>query len=180
MFNLQDPSGFAQMYEEYFRRIYNFVFFRLLHKEQTEDLVSQIFMKVLTKKQSYDERKGSFNTWIFTIARNTLNDFYRWKKAAVSFNGGCIPELAVDFEEQSRLIADEELRELYLALAGLDERTRQVLTLKYFAKFTNREISAQTGINESTVSTLCSRGIGKLQRAMESRREAAPVQGPRI
>jgi RNA polymerase sigma-70 factor (ECF subfamily) len=107
MFNLQDPSCFEQIYEEYFRRIYNFVFCRLLHKEQTEDVVSQIFLKVLEKTQSYDERKGTFNTWIFTIARNTLNDFYRRKKAAVSLDGGCIPEPAVDFEKQSRLIAAE-------------------------------------------------------------------------
>jgi len=180
MFNLQNPSCFENIYEEYFRRIYNFVFCRLLHKEQTEDVVSQIFMKVLEKTQSYDERKGTFNTWIFTIARNTLNDFYRLRKVTVSLDDGCFTELSVDFEEQSRLIADEELRDLYWALTALDARTRTVITLKYFGEFTNREISAQTGINESTVSTLCLRGIGKLQKAMEpgSRQKAARVQSP--
>ncbi len=167
MFNLQDPSRFEQMYEEYFRRIYNFVFCRLLHKERTEEVVSQIFMKVLEKSPSYDERKGTFNTWIFTVARNTLNDFYRLRKVTVSLDDDCFTDTMVDFEEQSRLIADEELRELYRALTALDEKTRTVITLKYFGELTNREISAQTGINESTVSTLCLRGISKLQKALE-------------
>ncbi|HEX3026474.1 MAG TPA: sigma-70 family RNA polymerase sigma factor [Clostridia bacterium] len=168
MVDLQDSCGFEQMYEAYFRRIYNYVFCRLLHKEQTEDVVSRIFMKVLEKRQSYDERKASFNTWIFTIARNTLNDFYRLRKAEVSIDDDRFAEPAINFEEQSRLIADEELRELYMALTDLDEKTRMVITLKYFGEFTNREISVQTGINESTVSTLCGRGIAKLQKTMES------------
>lgn len=50
-------------------------------------------------------------------------------------------EPSVDFEEQCSVIVDEQLREMYQALATLDERTRMVLSLKYFGEFTNREIS---------------------------------------
>jgi len=167
MINIQDSSGFEQMYEDYFRKIYNYVFFRLLHKEETEDLVSQIFLKAFEKRQSYDCHKASFDTWIFTIARNTLIDFYRLKKVEISFDCGCFTGLAVNFDAQLNLIYHEELRELYKALTQLDEKTRMVITLKYFGEFTNREISAQTGINENTVSTLCSRGIRKLHKMMK-------------
>ena len=174
--NYMNPAAFEQVYEKYFRRVYNFVFFRLLHREKTEDVVSQVFMKVFEGLQNYDMRKGSLDTWIFTIARNTLTDFYRLRKPAFSLDDERHQEPSVDFEEQCNLIADEELRELYMALTQLDERTRTVLTLKYFGTFTNREIAAQTGINESTVSTLCCRGVAKLQTILDPR-ECEATQG---
>lgn len=172
MYDIQNSAGFAKMYEEYFSRIYNFVFYRLLQKEQTEDVVSQIFMKVLEKSQNYDERRASFNTWIFTIARNTLNDYYRLKHSVVSIDSeDFFDEPSVDFEEQSHLIADDELCELYKALTTLDDRSRLLITLKYFGGFTNREIAKQTGVNESTVSTVCFRGVKKLQAFMNRQTE---------
>ena len=39
-------SGFEQMYEEYFPKIYNHIFYRLLSREDTEDVVSEVFIKV--------------------------------------------------------------------------------------------------------------------------------------
>lgn len=173
MYDIENPADFTRMYEDYFHRIYNYVFYRLLHKEQTEDVVSQIFMKVLEKSPSYDPRKASFRAWIFTIARNTVNDYYRQKHITVSLDAdGSFSEPSVDFEEQSRLIEDDELRELYMALTTLDERTRMLITLKYYGEFSNREISKQTGINESTVSTVCARGVRKLQALMNRHAEA--------
>jgi len=168
MYNLQTPSGFEKMYEDYFSKIYNYVFYRVLHKEQTEDIVSDIFAKVLENLHRYDSQKGSFSTWIFAIARNSLTDYYRRRRVCVSMD---VPdtyiEPSIDFEEQCDVIVDEELREMYKALAALDERTRMVISLKYFGEFNNREISRQTGINESTVSTLCCRGLAKLEKILQ-------------
>lgn len=167
MYNFQTPAGFEQMYEDFFPRVYNYVFYRLLHKEQAEDVVADIFTKVLENLYRYDSRKGSFSTWIFTVARNTLNDHYRKRRVCISMDDPDHPiEPSVDFEEQCSVIVDEQLREMYQALATLDERTRMVLSLKYFGEFTNREISRQTGINESTVSTLCVRGLAKLEKML--------------
>jgi len=167
VYNFQTPADFEKMYEEFFPKIYNYVFYRLLNKEQTEDVVSDIFFKVVENLHRYDPRKGSFSTWIFAIARNTLTDYYRRRRVFVSMDDPDIHiEPSVDFEEQCDVIADEELREMYKALAVLDERTRTVLSLKYFGEFNNREISRQTGINESTVSTLCCRGLAKLEKVL--------------
>lgn len=169
MYDFQTPAGFEKMYEDYFPKIYNYVFYRLLHKEQTEDVVSDIFFKVVENLHRYDSRKASFKTWIFTIAKNTLTDYYRRRRTFVSMDD---PEThiepSIDFEEQCDVIVDEELREMYKALAVLDERTRMVISLKYFGEFNNREISRQTGINESTVSTLCFRGLAKLEKMLQN------------
>lgn len=167
MYNFHNPADFERMYQDYFPKIYNHVFYKLLHKEQTEDVVSAIFLKVSENILHFDPQKASFNTWIFTIAKNTLTDYYRLRRRYISLddpeNGG---ELQNDVEVQSRLIAADELKELFNTLASLDEKTREVISLKYFGEFTNRDIARLTGIKESTVSTICQRGLEKLRKVI--------------
>ena len=47
------------MYEDYFSKIYNYIFYRLLHREQTEELVSDIFLKVVVHLDSFQPGKAS-------------------------------------------------------------------------------------------------------------------------
>ena len=169
MYDFSRESEFVRMYEDWFPKVYNYIFYRLLSKEQTEDLVSDVFLKVVSHLHRFDSGKASFGTWIITIARNTLTDFYRRTKPAVSIDDEGFPlaELAVDLDEQCRLIENEDRRELYRALGALNEKQRSILSLKYFAGFNNREISRMTGMKESTVSSLGVRATAKLRSLME-------------
>lgn len=53
---------FAVIYDSYVKKIYDFLFYRLRHKETAEDLTSAVFMKALEKIQSYNQQKSAFNT----------------------------------------------------------------------------------------------------------------------
>jgi len=172
LYDFGRESEFERMYEDYFSKIYNYIFYRLLHREQTEELVSDIFLKVVVHLDSFQPGKASFNTWIFTIARNLLTDYYRKSKIIISIDDEGFPEsaLAVDIDQQCRLIEDEERQELYRALVLLNDQQRNVIALNYYGGFNNREISRITGINESTVSSLCTRGIKKLQTLLNATR----------
>lgn len=59
-------------------------------------------------------------------------------------------------------LENDNRRELYKAFR-LNERQRSLITLKYFRSFNNRQIFGLTGINEGTVSTLCTRTIEKIR-----------------
>lgn len=169
MYDFTRPADFERMYEDYFSRIYNYIFYRILHREQTEDLVSEIFLKVSVHVFKFDRRKASFNTWIFTIAQNTLTDFYRKRRVHLGLDHPEAETAATaEGSAEGEWLSSEERQELLKGLSLLEERTRTVLPLKYFAEFTNREIARQTGINESTVSTLCVRGLAKLQKILEA------------
>jgi RNA polymerase sigma-70 factor (ECF subfamily) len=110
-------------------------------------------------------QEDSFNTWIFTIARNTLIDFFRKRSNNVSLDH-CDALIWVDFEEQYAAIVGEDRRIVFKALRQLDDRSRQILSLKYFAELNNREISKLISVNESTVSTLCLRGKKKMKELL--------------
>lgn len=158
------PEDLAIMYEEYFPKIYNYVFYRILNKDQTEDIVSDVFLKVAENFWKYDPEKASFNTWIFSITKNTLIDYYRLRRIHISIDDeaySIVP--TIDFEEQCGLIKEEQLKELYKALTKIDNRARLIIALKHFEGLNNREIARQLGMNESTVSTIYVRGLKKLR-----------------
>ena len=156
---------FEKVYEEYFSKIYNFMFYKVLNKEISEDLTSEFFIKLLTKLNTFDESKANLNTWLYTVAQNSVIDYFRGHKIEMSVDDQDNPiELPVDYELEKNIIESEDRKALYEALTKVEDRTRKLLSLKYFLDMSNKEISSVTGINESTVSTICLRGIEKIKK----------------
>ena len=156
-----------ELYEIYFSKVYNYVFFRIMNKEQSEDLTSAIFMKIVRNIDRYDPQKANVSTWIFRIANNTLIDYYRRRRPQASIddeNFTNIPK--IEFDEQCDIIQSEDRKLLYCALYQLDERTRTIISLKYNAEMTIKEIASMLEINESTASTLHQRGLKKLRHKL--------------
>ncbi|MCL2637768.1 MAG: sigma-70 family RNA polymerase sigma factor [Oscillospiraceae bacterium] len=157
----------AAVYEEYFPKIYNFFFYKVMHKEITEDLTSIVFLKVAEKLHTYNPEKGAVSTWIYAIAQNALIDYFRTRHIPVSLDEATGDlAVSVSFEEQSSLIENETRRELYGALSRLDDRTRDIISRKYFFEKSIREIAAEKNMNESTVSTIHNRGLKQLRKIM--------------
>jgi len=162
----RNESELNAMYEEYFPKVYNFVFYRLLHREHAEDVVSEIFLKVISNIGKFDPDKAAFSTWLFTIANNSVIDHFRKQRRFADTTDGTVKleELcAIDFDEQYEKITNDDRKRLYKALTMLDEKQRHIISLKYFSGMSNKIISELTGINESSVSTICARTIARLR-----------------
>ena len=164
--NQRNLPDMEQVYNTYFSAVYNYVYYRLLHKADTEDVVSEVFMKVCRNLQRYDSEKASLKTWIFRITDNALTDFYRRRKPAVSFNQdetGLENVLHIHFDTQYEQECEPTRRAVLDALRQLPERDRIFVYYRYFLGVSNREIARRSGVNENTVSTVLSRARGKLK-----------------
>ncbi|KIE44302.1 sigma-70 region 2 family protein [Clostridium argentinense CDC 2741] len=71
---------FAHIFKLYYKRIYNYIYYRVNSEYVTEDLTSQVFEKVMINIDMYSENKSPFEVWIFAIARNIVNDYFRTVK----------------------------------------------------------------------------------------------------
>src|SRR4051812_38116798 len=76
-------EAFGSIYNLYFEKIYRFIYYRVSHKEVAEDLAEEVFLKVFSKLSSI-EKDGSFEGWLYQIARNKVIDYYRDKKQLVA------------------------------------------------------------------------------------------------
>ena len=81
--------SFEQVYNEYYPIILNYVRSKINNQLNAEDITAKVFIKVYQNFKTYNSEKGKLNTWIYTIANNTLIDFFRCDKSNnyISVNG---------------------------------------------------------------------------------------------
>jgi RNA polymerase sigma-70 factor (ECF subfamily) len=160
-----DDAAFAALYDFYFPKIHAFIARRVGHRETTEDLVQQTFLKACTALRSYAPRPGvTFGAWLYRIATNTLIDHYRTapKRQHAELDENIDAAADVDqARDADRLLEKKKLEAL---LRKLPERDQQVLTLKYFSELTNQEIAGALGCNANHVGVLLFRALKKAQK----------------
>ena len=66
-----------KLYAEYHDKVFGYILNHTSHREDAEDLTGDVFLKAFRSIESFDDSKASVSTWIFTIMRNTLTDYFR-------------------------------------------------------------------------------------------------------
>ena len=166
MANRSGLLSMEEVYNEYFSPVYNYVFYKLLNRENAEDVVSQVFMKVCGHLSAFDPAKASLKTWIFRITDHALIDFYRKQRPSLSIDheeSGLENVLSVHFDEQYDRQVEPTRQAVLAALRQLPERDRTFIYYKYYLNITNREIARRMNMNENTVSAIMARARQKLR-----------------
>ncbi len=70
---------FNELYGRYFQRIYNFTYARVRNHADVEELVQETFTAVFRSVESY-RGQSSLLSWIYGIAKNTINNHIRRQK----------------------------------------------------------------------------------------------------
>ncbi|MFH1146924.1 MAG: sigma-70 family RNA polymerase sigma factor [Pseudomonadota bacterium] len=158
-------ESFGRLYEEYVPKIFQYVNYRVGDKTAAEDLTSDVFSKALTNFAKYDPGKAAFSTWIFSIARNTVIDYYRKRGREQKLQNRETEYGATSFSASPdvELLRSEEARKLHDCLSLLKPAEQELISLKFSGEMTNREISKITGLSESNVGTILCRAMRKLR-----------------
>ena len=72
-----DETAFIELYEKYFRVVYNLVYVRVKNATTADDLTREFFLKVTQNLSKFDKTRASFATWISRITERTCIDFFR-------------------------------------------------------------------------------------------------------
>lgn len=139
---VKDNDAFIELYNKFFPLVYGMIFARIKDVSATDDIVSEIFMKVALNLDKYD-RKFAFSTWIFAIARNTLADYFRRQKRNREdvWNENFEYSAPIGEQPDEKLLSDEIIESLLRAMGKLSQRQRKILELKYWADLANVEIA---------------------------------------
>lgn len=165
-----EDINLEELYREYFPKVYNFFFYKILHKENAEDLTGRTFLKIAEHLHTYIPEKAKLGTWIWQISENTLIDFYRTQKKSLPLDAEASDSCStysVSFDEQYAQIINPKRKALYAALSKLSERDRMLICYKYLLGFSYHEIAEKFQMNESTLATALMRAKGKLRKELE-------------
>ncbi len=169
---MQQPS-LEEIYNAYYKKVYSFVLHKVSDQDMVEDLVSDIFLKVAANLDRFDVEKASVSTWLYTIANNTVLDYYRTRKVHEPIpdeNGaeGLMPEALVDAENiESEVIANEELEELADALEHISARSRDVIVLHYYGNLTLKDVAQRMGMSYANVKIVHKKALQELKAALQ-------------
>jgi RNA polymerase sigma-70 factor (ECF subfamily) len=163
---VHDSTAFAALYQHYVARVYRFVRLRCGSSDEAADLTQQVFLKVAAALPRYHERGLPFVAWVFRIARNATIDHARRRRAAVPLDSLAGVLAADDVEEY---VLDRERRAgLASLIAALSRDERELLSLRFAAGLSSREIAVVVGASESAVKKRLTRLIHRMkERARE-------------
>lgn len=157
--NITDKQK-EQLYRDYHGKVYGYIRSKINSIQDAEDLAADVFLKIYEKIDSFDESKASLSTWIYTITRNTLTDYFRTRKVFSE-----IPETLDDNTSVEDDICNAEMLEhLAKALESLDERERDIIILRFYSGKTLKEITTQMGISYAYGKVLQNKAFEKIRK----------------
>lgn len=151
---------FAILYDTYARDIYKFVYFKTHHKETTEDLVSEIFVKVIKEIGRFDPQKASLKTWLYTIARHTVIDYYRGFHHERDLVDAWDLPSGEDIAEKTHflLVLDKVKKDM----RALTQDQRDVVVLRVWYGLSYAEIAEVLGTTAVNCRMIYSRAVARL------------------
>ena len=154
----------AEIYTQYRGKVFSYIRARISSYADAEDLCADVFEKILIKLDTYDSEKAALSTWVYTITRNCVIDFFRRNRPQDELSEDMPSEDGVDED----LLNRETLSELAAALKLLPETLREIIVLRYYDGKPLTEIAKIMGLSYGAVKLRHNAALEKLHQAMPS------------
>lgn len=157
------------VYTHYARPLLRFILHRIGDPAVAEDLLQDVFVRMLVGLPQYEERGYPISAWLYRIAACRVIDWLRVNGRrrntsldhALELPGGDWPDgedTAADREAKQRVLA--------AALAQLTERQAAVIKLRFFAELPIVEVAARLELTPQAVKALQHRGVAQLRQLL--------------
>jgi RNA polymerase sigma-70 factor (ECF subfamily) len=152
---LGNQDAFAILVRRHTSKFYA-VAFRMLGKQtDAEDIVQELFLKLWSKPELWQEGRGAkFSTWFYRIITNRCIDFQRKKKPDQLIENYDIEDKS-NIEEDLDKIAKQKMLEKMLV--ELPERQRIAVNLCFYEDFSNKEAAEIMEVNLKALESLLMR-----------------------
>ena len=151
-----------QIYTDYSGKVMGYIRARIRSSADAEDIHAEVFEKILRKIEGFDPEKASLSTWIFTITRNTVIDFFRRSKPSEELD----ENLSDNIELDEDLLNSETLGELAAALKSLPPQMMQIIVLRYYDGKPLTEIAQMMNLSYGAVKLRHQNAVLMLRNAL--------------
>jgi RNA polymerase sigma-70 factor, ECF subfamily len=161
-----EPFLFSEVFRLYYKPLFGYILRRTGNFEDTADIAANTFLKAFTAIKSFSYRGISIKIWLYRIATNEVNQYFRNSKKSKSlFENLAENEEYIHLLSQDREDIEDELQKhqqfltVMEALKTLPVKYQEVLSLRYFEGKENKEIAEILSMKEGTLKSLISRGL---------------------
>jgi len=132
-----EASAFGLLYDRYQPQIYRFIYLKVSHREEAEDLCHQVFLTAWQNIGNYKHRGFPFSAWLYSISKNKVIDYYRANKISVNIENLQIE----DNKKSSEKLLDEKinLENIKEAIKKLAEKEQDIIICDLLKDFLRKK-----------------------------------------
>jgi RNA polymerase sigma-70 factor (ECF subfamily) len=139
------PDAFAKLYDQYYPKIFGYVLRRTANLEAAQDITSETFLKASRKLWQFHWRNISFSSWLYKIAPNEINQYFRKAEYKKSVSMEELQEQGFELisphdpeseliEAQEKLKQHQDFLEIQEKIVRLSAKYQEVIALRFFEK----------------------------------------------
>jgi RNA polymerase sigma-70 factor (ECF subfamily) len=145
--------------EEAIRRVYAYVAYRIGAGPDAEDVTSETIERALRYRKTYDPRRGSPTAWLIGISTRVIADHRRVLGAPMGGGDEVLKE-AHEVDQAERI---EARLDMQAAMLRLDDRSRDLLALRFGADLKAKEIAVLLEMKTNAVEVALHRALARLR-----------------
>lgn len=166
-----EAQAFGLLYDHYQPQIYRFIYLKVSHREEAEDLTHQVFFNSWSRMADYKHRGFPFSSWLYQIARNEVIDYYRTKKSHLDIEDVISEDISLpDFDDSIQITIDvkidtEKVKEAIKLLKPIEQ---DVIILRFVEDLSPSEVATVVDKTSQAVRIIQHRAIKSLKQILES------------
>lgn len=150
-----DKEALATLCDMYYDKVFYYILSECKDRTLAEDLTNETFIRVV---RNISDNKTNFTSWLFTIARNVINDYYRKNKKESQLS-----YVSHDSDSNDPL----EYSCLYSMIGKLPADQREVLQLRFISDLAIKKVASIINRSEGAIKQLQYRALSKLRELMK-------------
>ncbi len=162
---LRQREAFGEIYVRYSDRIFRYAAGRTGSRTVADDVLNDTMVGALEGLHRYDADKGSFASWLFTIASRRVADHDRRRVQLWRFLGRRNNN-DVNNDMLDALIRSEDQEHVRQAVQRLPKRQREIVLLRYVGELSFRDVARVLGISEGAARMRVNRALRRLAEEM--------------
>lgn len=151
----------TNIWKDHYDQLLNFIRKRVKDKEVANDILQDVFLKILTKIDTLKSQE-KLKSWLFQISRNVIADYYRQQQKE---NKLIEQKPETDFEEDLDAMSEAESW-IGLYISDLPENYRQAVVLSEIEGLPIKQVAEQLGISYSNANARVNRGRNALKKSL--------------
>lgn len=162
----KDVRAFAGLYDKYFERIYIFIFKRVQDEAVAGDVCQDAMLKAMHNIQKYEDRGYPFSAWLYRIASNEVNLYFRKQKkmVTVEVEDMHVKEVMMEIKiGDTEEVSDQD--KLMMMMSNLKPEHAEIIELRFFMQYSFKEIAEFYAISEANAKMRLYRILDKIKNS---------------
>lgn len=160
---LTEYRNFDDFYKEYYNQVYWYIYKKINHTEEAQDLAGDVFCACYKNFNNYDPQKSSITTWLYVIVNNRLKNYYRDRKVNVSLDEQVDEQYIAVEDDMTQAIMIEDYRDMLAdVISTLPQKYQLIIILKFFGEKHSDEIAKIMNMSAVNVRVTLSRALKKM------------------